>query len=125
MSSIKKSSLYKQAQQRYSYAYAMAAGLTFFTFALAQGSLVTGAWLAVALLVAAAGQLYIQSRYFLHLDDKSEKPRWRLVSYVFTWTTLLIVVIGSLWIMMNLNYNMSMDSDEMTNYMLEQNGEGF
>lgn len=121
----KQRSTYAKEQLRYSYAYVMAAGLTFFAFSLASGSLVTGTWLAALLLGAAATQLYVQSRYFLHLDDKKETPRWRLASYAFTWLTLLIVVVGSLWIMVNLNYNMMMDSSEMTDYMLEQNGKGF
>lgn len=116
---------YRRGQARYTYAYAMAAGLTFLAFAIAHGNLFTGTSLAAVLLAAAAAQLYIQSRYFLHLDDKKEVPRWRLASYVFTWLTLLIVVVGSLWIMYNLNYNMGMSPSDMTNYMLEQNGKGF
>ena len=93
----KPTSAYKREQLRYAYAY----------------------------VVAAALQLYIQSRYFLHLDDDHERPRWRLASYIFTWFTLLIVVIGSLWIMMNLNYNMMMSPKEMNEYMLKQNTKGF
>lgn len=116
---------YRREQLRYTYAYGMAAGLTFFAFAIAQGSVLEGTALAVALLAAAAAQLYIQSRYFLHLDDKTEVPRWRLVSYIFTWLTLLIVVVGSLWIMHNLNYNMMMSPNEMTEYILKQNSKGF
>lgn len=121
----KVSATYRREQARYTYAYAMAAGLSFFAFAVAQGRMLVGSALAAVLLIAAAAQLYIQSRYFLHLDDKKEVPRWRLASYLFTWLTLLIVVIGSLWIMHNLNYNMMMSPTEMTNYMLEQNGKGF
>lgn len=116
---------YRHEQLRYTYAYVMAAGLTFFAFSIVQGNLLDGTALAAVLLVAAAAQLYIQSRYFLHLDDTAERPRWRLASYVFTWFTLLIVVVGSIWIMFNLNYNMMMDSTEMTDYMLEQSGKGF
>lgn len=116
---------YRREQARYTYAYAMAAGLTFFAFAITQGALVTGATLAAILLIAGAVQLYIQSRYFLHLDDTSDVPRWRLVSYVFTWLMLLIIVLGSLWVMNNLNYNMMMSPTDMTDYMLKQNANGF
>jgi len=118
-------SAYKQERSRYTYAYLLAAGLTFAAYALVVGKLLEGTTLAAALLGAAALQLYVQSRYFLHLDDKKETPRWRLVSYMFTWLTLLIVVVGSLWIMSNLNYNMMMSPNDMTKYMLEQNGKGF
>ncbi len=118
-------SAYVKERSRYTYAYFLAAALTLAAYAIVQGSLIEGVSLGVVLLVAAALQLYIQSRYFLHLDDKREVPKWRLASYVFTWLTLLIVVVGSLWIMANLNYNMSMSSSEMTEYMLKQNGKGF
>lgn len=121
----KKDNTYKREQARYSYAYVMAAGLTFFAFTIVQGNMLTGTVLAAVLLVAAVAQLYIQSRYFLHLDDRADRPRWRLASYVFTWFTVLIVVVGSLWIMHNLDYNMMMSPSDMTNYMLEQNGKGF
>lgn len=116
---------YWQEQVRYAYAYVMAAGLTFFAFALVQGNLLSGGLLAAALLLAAAAQLYIQSRYFLHLDEKGGVTKWRMQSYLFTWLTVLIVVIGSLWIMFNLDYNMMMSPSEMTDYMLEQNAKGF
>jgi len=116
---------YWREQVRYAYAYVMAAGLTFFAFALAQGNLLSGSVLAAVLLAAAAAQLYIQSRYFLHLDEKGELPKWRIQSYLFTWFTLLIIVVGSIWIMFNLDYNMMLSPNEMTDYMLEQNAKGF
>ncbi|MGE5298418.1 MAG: hypothetical protein ACM3KF_00060, partial [Acidobacteriota bacterium] len=59
------------------------------------------------------------------LDDDKEKPKWRLASYLFTWFTLLIIVVGSLWIMNNMNYNMMMSPEQMTDYMLKQNAKGF
>ena len=43
--------------------------------------------------------------YFLHLDSKSEGG-WNLIAIVFAALIILIVVVGSLWIMWNLNYNM-------------------
>lgn len=116
---------YWREQIRYAYAYATAAGLTLIAFAIVQGNLLSGSVLAAALLLAAIAQLYIQSRYFLHLDQKSNLSRWQLKTYAFTWLTLLIVVIGSMWIMFNLDYNMMMSPAEMTDYMLEQNAKGF
>ena len=122
---MKRLSNYRRDQIRYTYAYAIAAALTFIAYSLVTGQLLEGRWLAGALLVAAAAQSYIQSRYFLHLDDDKEKPKWRLASYLFTWFTLLIIVVGSLWVMNNLNYNMMMSPEEMTERMLEQNAKGF
>lgn len=50
-------------------------------------------------------QLFVQLIFFLHLG--SEKgPRWNLAIFVSTVSIILLVVLGSLWIMYHLNYNM-------------------
>lgn len=56
-------------------------------------------------LVCAIVQLLVHLVYFLHLNSKSEGG-WNLVAIVFAALIILIVVVGSLWIMWNLNYNM-------------------
>lgn len=58
-------------------------------------------------------QLFVQLVFFLHLDAKS-KQRWNLVVFVFTAFIVLILVVGSLWIMYHLDYNMSL-SPQTTN----------
>ena len=50
-------------------------------------------------------QLFIQLIFFLHLGTES-KPRWNLMAFLFTLFVVGILVIGSLWIMYNLDYNM-------------------
>lgn len=55
--------------------------------------------------VCAVVQVLVHLVYFLHLDSKSEGG-WNMVAIVFSAIIILIVVIGSLWIMWNLNYNM-------------------
>ncbi len=61
--------------------------------------------IAIAVVLLAIGQLFIQLVFFLHLDRSSEQ-RWNLITFLFTTLILLILVIGSIWIMWNLNYNM-------------------
>ncbi|MBD9645420.1 cytochrome o ubiquinol oxidase subunit IV [Pantoea sp. PNT02] len=56
-------------------------------------------------LVCAVVQVLVHLVYFLHLDSKSEGG-WNMVAIVFSALIILIVVVGSLWIMWNLNYNM-------------------
>lgn len=56
-------------------------------------------------LVCAVVQVLVHLVYFMHLDSKSEGG-WNMVAIVFSAIIILIVVIGSLWIMWNLNYNM-------------------
>ncbi len=57
------------------------------------------------LAVLAVLQLFVQSVFFLHLSAE-RKARLTLLSTVFTIVVTMTIVIGSLWIMQNLNYNM-------------------
>jgi len=82
------------------------------------------ATMAAIALVAAAMQFAVQSRYFLHLGKHDSAPLMRQ-SIIFTGIMLLIIVVGSLWVMTNLNYNMGMSSQQMEEFMLKQNKKGF
>ncbi|WP_119343069.1 cytochrome o ubiquinol oxidase subunit IV [Facilibium subflavum] len=64
----------------------------------------TGLYIAVAIL--ALIQFYVQLVFFLHLSTDS-KARWNMISFIFTLVVVLILVIGTLWIMFNL-YTMMM-----------------
>lgn len=56
------------------------------------------------ILILALVQLFVQLLFFLHLDRES-KPRWNLMVASFAVTVVLILVLGSLWIMHNLDYH--------------------
>lgn len=77
--------------------------------------------LLIVIAILAVLQLIVQVVFFLHLNEE-KKPRWHLRAMLFTVTTVLIVVIGSIWIMHNLDYNMMPDEQEQ--YMLDQYDEG-
>lgn len=51
-------------------------------------------------------QLFVQVIFFLHLSKKS-RPLWNMVVLAFTVFVVSFLVIGSIWIMYNLNYNMT------------------
>ncbi|MCA6219756.1 cytochrome o ubiquinol oxidase subunit IV [Photorhabdus antumapuensis] len=53
-------------------------------------------------------QILVHFIYFLHMNTSSEE-RWNLVALLFTILIIGIVVVGSLWIMYNLNINMMVD----------------
>jgi cytochrome o ubiquinol oxidase operon protein cyoD len=55
----------------------------------------------------ALAQFAIQLRYFLHLGDEA-RPRWKLLSFGFMTLIVVILVLGSVWIMANLNYHTKM-----------------
>ena len=56
-------------------------------------------------MIFAVAQLFVQVVFFLHLHKKS-KPHWNIIAFVFTILIVSFLVIGSLWIMYHLNYNM-------------------
>lgn len=81
-------------------------------------------WILLWFLVAfAVMQLLVQLVFFLHIRHEST-PRWNLVAFIFMFIFLLIIVVGSLWVMHHLNYNM-MSAQENDAYMLEQSQKGF
>lgn len=77
-----------------------------------------------ALLVLAVIQLVIQLVCFLHLRPDRDAFS-RTGTFIFAVGTVLIIVVGSIWIMKNLDYRMHMTPESMLKYMLEQNKKGF
>ncbi len=76
------------------------------------------------ILAFAVVQLIAQLIFFLHLDIKGRSTT-RTATFAFTIAMMLVIVIGSLWIMRNLDYRMGMSADSMTEYMKAQNKKGF
>lgn len=79
--------------------------LTLISFALAGWHLMSMLSLYFCLMLLAVIQLLVQVVCFLRLNAGAE-GRWNLMAFLFTVLIVLVIVIGSLWIMFNLNYNM-------------------
>jgi len=56
-----------------------------------------------AIVITALIQLFVQLIFFLHLGSES-KPRWNLVIFSITGLIIAIVIVGTLWIMSNLEH---------------------
>lgn len=76
------------------------------------------------LLLLAVIQLIIQLVCFLHLGFQG-RARSRTNIIIFTLAMMMVIVIGSLWVMHNLDYRMGMSGEAMNEYMIEQNKKGF
>ncbi|MGK2946623.1 MAG: cytochrome o ubiquinol oxidase subunit IV [Candidatus Malihini olakiniferum] len=50
-------------------------------------------------------QILVHLVYFLHLNSSAEQ-RWSVVVLVFAILIIAIVVVGSIWIMLNVHHNM-------------------
>lgn len=75
-------------------------------FAIVIKKLLTVKYLYISLTVLVILQLFIQVRCFFRLYDNTEDREWNLITLVFTILVAAVIVVGSLWIMYNLNYNM-------------------
>jgi cytochrome o ubiquinol oxidase operon protein cyoD len=69
--------------------------------------------------ILALTQFLVQIFYFLHLG-KETKPRWKLYVFLLMVSIVLIIVIGSVWIINNLNSRMSIP--QQVHYLNSQDG---
>ncbi len=54
---------------------------------------------------AAIIQLFVQVVCFLRLNIKTEQGKINVMSFIFTGVILFVIVLGSIWIMWNVSYN--------------------
>ncbi|WWP00693.1 MAG: cytochrome o ubiquinol oxidase subunit IV [Candidatus Dasytiphilus stammeri] len=60
------------------------------------------------IVTCAVVQIIVHLVFFLHLNSSAkEEVRWNLLALIFSILIIALLVIGSLWIMWNLNYMMS------------------
>ncbi len=93
--------------------------LTLVAYFLVAGHRFEGGVLLSAILGLAIIQLLVQLICFLHIGHETG-PRWNLAALISTLSVIGIVVVGSLWIMAHLNYNMT--PTEVDSYVMHQEG---
>ena len=98
--------------QSYTVGFVSSILLTLVSFYLVAYSALPPNTLYVVVGVFAITQLFTQLVFFLHLNTHS-KATWNLLSFLFTLVVVLILVIGTMWIMYNLYANMEMNSMTM------------
>ncbi len=117
--------------QNYIKGFSLCLALTFGSYFLVStqktsfNSLFARHFIIFLIIVLAAVQLVIQLVYFLHLGRGPNK-RWNLTVFSFMLLVLLILVLGSLWIMYNLNYmhghNHQMDPSQLNQSIIKDEG---
>lgn len=80
--------------------------LTLIPFVIVTNRLIWGWALVFVLLGFAMSQLAVQLKFFIHLGYE-QKPYWNKIVFLFMLLILIIIVAGTLWIMKNLDYNMT------------------
>jgi cytochrome o ubiquinol oxidase operon protein cyoD len=106
----------------YSVGFVLSIGLTLAAYFAVVKHYVSGQALLIGLLGLAAVQFVVQLLFFLHVGSEA-KPRWRRLTIVLMLFFVLVVVLGSIWIMYNLNYRMS--PEQMNQYMTKESNSGF
>ena len=57
--------------------------------------------------ITAVAQVLVQLVYFLHMNSSSEQ-RWNVIAFIYTVLCIAALLVGSVWIMNYLHYNMMM-----------------
>lgn len=115
---------YRLGLYKYAIGFGVALLIVYVMYFAVMGQWLESTALAVLLLSLAAVQFGLQMIVFLHALEES-RPRWTLWSIIYSFAMMLIIVVASLWIMHNMNYNMHMSPEQMREFMLEQNKKGF
>ena len=79
---------------------------TLLAYILVSAHIFTGGEAIAIIILLAIGQLLVQLVFFLHLSKKSH-ARWNLTAFVFSAVLVVILVVGTIWIMSNLSDNMT------------------
>ncbi|GGC85866.1 cytochrome o ubiquinol oxidase subunit IV [Undibacterium terreum] len=85
--------------------YISAASLPTAAFILSTNTWMTSASVLAALSVLAIAQMLVHLIFFLHINTAPEQ-RTNILAFATTMFIVLIVVVGSLWIMSHLRHNM-------------------
>ena len=85
--------------------FVLAVILTVIPFWLVMGEVMDSKSATIAIILAlGAVQIVVHVVYFLHMDAKAEAG-WNLMSFLFTATLILVILVGSIWIMSHLHDN--------------------
>jgi len=96
----------KKQLNTYIFGVALCVLLTLIPFAIVMHRALPLNWMVSVIYGFALLQFLVQTLFFVRLNTQTEQSRLNLMLFVFFIVILLVIVLGSLWIMSNLNYNM-------------------
>ncbi len=98
-------------QESYIFGFIISLILTLISYFLVAENLISGFPLVATVGTLAFVQVVIQLIFFLHLGEEPSPP-WNLFIFFYMVLMVLIIVIGSIWIMNHLDYQMMNHSDQ-------------
>lgn len=90
----------------YTIGFLLSVVLTAIPFGLVMSGVLPRGATIVAIFAAAVIQILVHLHYFLHMDGSSTQ-RWNLMTFLFAVMVMAIFIGGSLWIMYDLHYRMT------------------
>jgi cytochrome o ubiquinol oxidase subunit IV len=79
------------------------------------GALENATAITVIIFALAIVQIIVHVVCFLHVDSRAENG-WTLLAFIFTAIIVIITIVGTIWVMYNMNLNMMpMSAGEMSN----------
>ena len=96
----------------YTVGFVLAVMLTAISFWVANTTLLWPPGVAMGLVVLAIAQMGVHLVFFLHITTGSDNTN-NVLALAFGVLVVLLVVVGSLWIMRDLNSNMTMTPEQM------------
>ncbi len=79
--------------------------LTIASFGMVMNSRIPVSLVMTIIVILAVLQIIAQMHFFLHLDS-SPSQRWNVMVLLYTLIIIVFVVVGTLWIMYNVNMRM-------------------
>jgi|SRR5579863_3097346 len=86
--------------------FALSVILTVAAFGLVIGGYLSPSASLIAITVLAIVQILVHLVYFLHMGLASSQQRWDSLSFAYSALCILILVIGTVWVMHNVAMNM-------------------
>jgi cytochrome o ubiquinol oxidase operon protein cyoD len=80
--------------------------LTVAAFGLVIGGVLTSAAALITITVLALVQILVHLVCFLHMGVSSSQQRWDALSFAYTVLCMLMLVVGTVWVMHNVAMNM-------------------
>ncbi|MGK2909720.1 MAG: cytochrome o ubiquinol oxidase subunit IV [Sphingobium sp.] len=94
----------------------LAALLTAASFWIAYSDLIWRPAVPAAIVVLAIAQMGVHLVFFLHITTGPDNTN-NVIALAFGVLIVLLVILGSIWIMANLDHNMQMGPDQMRQHM--------
>ena len=91
--------------KQYTIGFILSVILTIIPFGMVMAGGFSRGLLVAVIAITAIAQVLIQLVYFLHMNSSSEQ-RWNVIAFVYTIVCIAVLLIGSVWIMNHLHFNM-------------------